>query len=110
MSRIYLSGPISGYDYNERRQHFSIIKQMLEKRGHIVFNPLENGLPRDSSTHEHMRADLRALCDCDIIVMLPKWAHSAGCAREFENAVSIGCKVAFVQSLEPLVIVETYFE
>ena len=110
MSIIYLSGPISHYDYSERKKTFLRIQQELERKGHEVFNPMFNGLPKDASTHEHMRMDFQMLLQCDTILMLPKWNHSAGCAQEFSVAVAIGCDVKLLLSMEPLIIVDTKFE
>ena len=110
MSKVYLSGPISGYDYSERKQTFYRIQQKLEKMGHEVFNPMFNGLPEDASTQEHMKVDFRMLLQCDTIFMLPKWNHSAGCLLELNVATSIGCEVRFLMSKEPLIIVDTKFE
>lgn len=110
MKKIYLSLPISGYDYSERKQLSLQVQTELEKRGYEVFNPMFNGLPVDSVTHEHMRVDFQMLLQCDTILMLPKWNHSAGCVQEFNMAVSIGCEVKFLLSMEPLIIVDTKFE
>lgn len=110
MKRVYISGPISHYDYSERKQTFLTIQQMLEKKGYEVFNPMFNGLPKDATTHEHMRVDFKMLCECDTILMLPKWNHSAGCAKEFNVAVAIGCDVKFLLSMDPLIIIDTKFE
>lgn len=110
MSKIYVSGPISGYDYSERKQTFLFVQKELEKKGYEVFNPMFNGLPKGASTHEHMRVDFKMLCECDEILMLPKWNHSAGCSQEFAVAVAIGCNVKFLLSVEPFIIVETKFD
>ena len=110
MSKIYISGPISHYDYSERKRTFLRVQQALEKKGHEVFNPMFNGLPTDADTHEHMRVDFQMLLQCDTILMLPKWNHSAGCTLELNMAVSIGCEVKFLLSMEPLIIVDTKFE
>lgn len=110
MSKVYISGPISNYDYSERKQTFLKVQQALEKKGCEVFNPMFNGLPKDATTQEHMRVDFQMLLQCDTIIMLPKWNHSIGCTHEFNVAVSIGCEIKFVLSLEPLIIVDTKFE
>lgn len=110
MKKIYISLPISGYDYSERKQLSMRVQQELEKKGYEVFNPMFNGLPKQATTHEHMRVDFKMLCECDEIVMLPKWNHSAGCAQEFNVAVSIGCDVKFLLSVEPFVMIETKFD
>ena len=93
--KIYISGPISGYDIEERRETFATAKKFLEIEGYEVCNPLENGLPSDADTHQHMRADLKMLVQCDEIFLLNKWNHSAGCFVEFMVAVAIGCKLRF---------------
>lgn len=110
MKKVYISGPISHYDYSERKQTFLQVQRMLEMKGYEVFNPMFNGLPKDATTNEHMRVDFKMLCECDTILMLPKWNHSAGCAQEFNVAVAIGCDVKFLLSMEPLIIVDTKFE
>lgn len=96
--KIYISGPISRYKVEERVKTFSQAKEMLETAGYEVFNPFENGLPQTASTHEHMRADIKMLLECDEIFLLDKWNHSAGCFVEFAVAVSIGCSVIFSET------------
>ena len=93
--RVYLSGPISGRDYSERKAFFYSVQKALEEKGYEVFNPRENGLPQSSSTADHMRTDIRALLDCDQIYMMRRWNHSAGCQTELLVALSIGLKVSF---------------
>ena len=93
--KVYISGPISGHNYEERKKEFSRVKAMLEEKGYEVFNPMENGLPQSSSTAEHMRADLKALLDCDKIYMMRRWNHSAGCQTELLVALAIGVDIDF---------------
>ena len=110
MKRLYISGPISHYDYSERKQTFLSIQQAMEKKGYEVFNPMFNGLPKDATTQEHMRVDFQMLLQCDTILMLPRWNHSAGCWHEFNVALSIGCDIKFVLSMYPLIIVDVKFD
>lgn len=98
--RIYISGPISGYDLDERRKAFKEVQEMLESKGLDVFNPMENGLPAEATTHEHMHRDLAELTredygHFDAIYMMQKWTHSAGCKLEFDVATSIGLNIYF---------------
>ena len=108
--RVYLSGPISGHDYSERKAFFYQVQKAMEEKVYEVFNPMCNGLPKDAPTHDHMRMDFKMLCECDEIVMLPKWNHSAGCTNEFNMAVAIGCRVKYLVSTEPLTFLETQFD
>ena len=107
--KIYISLPISGYDYSERKQYSLSVQRELEQRGYEVYNPMFNGLAKDATTNEHMRIDFKMLCECDEIIMLPKRNHSAGCTQEFNVAVSIGCEVKFLLSNEPFIILGSKF-
>ena len=92
-----------------RKQPMAINGVIFEVKNYVL-NPMFNGLPKDASTHDHMRVDFKMLCECDEIVMLPKWNHSAGCTCEFNVAVSIGCDVKFLLSVEPFIMIETKFD
>lgn len=96
MSKIYISGPISGYDLDERRRLFGKIENCLSRNGYEVFNPLKNGLPEDALKRDHMRADIRNLTECDAIAFLPGWEYSAGCMTEFNVAACLKLKVFLV--------------
>lgn len=93
--KIYLSGPISGHDLEERRSVFAAVQERLEGFGHVVFNPMCNGLPADAPTHDHMLRDIEALLHCDAIFMMERWLHSKGCKLEFDVATAIGLPVWF---------------
>lgn len=97
--RIYLSGPVSYHDKEEVIERFKKYADYFTEKGYRVFNPLENGLPYESDSHLHMRRDINILTNetdpFDYIFMMKKWTHSAGCWKEFENAVSSGICVIF---------------
>ncbi|UKK52112.1 DUF4406 domain-containing protein [Prevotella sp. E13-17] len=97
--RVYISGPISGHNPDEQREKFKIVQERLEFLGFETFNPMENGLPPESSTADHMRRDLSTLCreedPFDIIYMMQGWTHSKGCKTEFDCATAIGLRVIF---------------
>lgn len=95
MKKIYISGPISGYTMPERIAAFAKVKNDLEGRGFLCVSPLENGLPGNASTHEHMRRDIELLTGCDAIFMMERWCHSAGCKLELDIAVACGMDVVF---------------
>lgn len=98
MSRIYISGPISGHDLEERRRAFEIVEKRLVNIGNLPFNPMKNGLPHDATTHAHMKRDIEALLKCDIIYMMSGWTHSKGCFVELLVATSVGLTVIFEES------------
>lgn len=96
--RIYISGPISGHNIEERRKAFTITQTFLEAQGYEVVNPMENGLPAEATTHEHMKRDIEQLMTCDYIYMMRRWTHSKGCKVEFDVATAIGLPVFFEES------------
>ena len=90
--KTYISGPITGVpDYN--RTAFATAAKSLLAQGRAVFNPTENGLPESATWDEHMRADIKALMDCDVIHMLPGWHRSRGASLERYLALQIGMTV-----------------
>lgn len=89
LSTIYLSGPMTGVPaLNHPAFHAEATR--LRALGHTVFNPAENGLPASAAWAEHMRADLRALLDCDHIHLLPGWSNSTGARLELQVALALG--------------------
>ena len=100
IKRIYISGPISGHDINERRAEFQRAEYEMICRGVDPVNPMKNGLPAEATTHEHMKRDIELLMTCDLIYMMRHWTHSKGCKVEFDVATAIGLPVLFEESGE----------
>ena len=51
MSKIYISGPISGHRIEERIKTFQQAEEMLIAAGYEVKNPFKNVLPQSASTN-----------------------------------------------------------
>ncbi len=93
--RIYIAGPMRGYP----EHNFPAFNRAAERfrfAGWDVSNPVEigeavfgNGNP-DVPGGEYLRADIRAICDCNAIALLPGWEASTGARAEVALAVSIG--------------------
>ena len=106
--RCYIAGPIAGVpDFRER---FAAAVPAVEALGYEVVNPCdippvdhEGECPPgydpggDASGHTSsacfMRADLRALLDCDAIYLLPGWQESRGATVERSVAVDCGMTI-----------------
>lgn len=94
MSTVYLSGPMTGLpDYNF--PSFASAAARYREAGHAVMNPAEVAahLPAGSKWEDYMRADIRALCECDTIVMLAGWENSKGAHLELHLAHRMGLRV-----------------
>lgn len=68
-------------------------------RGYEVLNPAELNPDPTASWHDCMRADIKALCGCDAISLLPGWEKSQGAHLELHVAHRIGLQVLFVSEI-----------
>lgn len=94
----YISGPMTGLpDFN--RVAFLAAEKALRDLGHEPVNPVYNGVPDKAPWHEHMRADIKMLMDCDVIVMLPGWMDSKGAKLEQCIAHWLGMRVVTLEQL-----------
>lgn len=92
-SRVYISGPIRGYELEERKETFRCAQMALLGMGLVGVNPFENGLPDNRPDEEHLRMDLKMLLDCDAILMLDGWGKSVGARLELSVACHCGMPV-----------------
>lgn len=88
--KVYLSGPITGYDIEERKRYFGSIEKGFEMAGFEVVNPLKNGLPKSTAYEEHIKKDIELLLTCDSIAMLPDSDKSKGAMLEQHIADVVG--------------------
>lgn len=95
---VYIAGPltlggtVSAEAESRYRSVFDLAEEELLERGDFPINPLM--VARTPATwQEAMRADLRALLDCDAILMLPNWQLSPGATLERTVAMRLGLAV-----------------
>lgn len=93
--KIYISGAISKLPYNEAKDMFDKAAIELSSRNFEAINPIDNGLDKDSSWSDHMRADIKALLDCDCIYMLNTWKNSQGARLEHQIAYELGMGIIY---------------
>lgn len=82
VTKAYISGPMTGLpDFNFPAFNEAAI--VLQKEGYSVFNPAENDGGDTSHPWEYyMRKDIQAVCDADIVFVLPGWRASKGASLE----------------------------
>ena len=66
----------------------------LRAMGHDVVNPAEFGEEPGKQWSDYMRKDIRALMDCNHVVVLPGWQASKGAKIEVRLALDLGMKVS----------------
>jgi hypothetical protein len=90
--RVYISGPMSGLpDLNFPAFHGAA--KRLRAAGHDVVSPAEMDDPEDTTEHDwgwYLRRDLKALVDCEAVVVLPGWKDSKGARLETSVAAQLG--------------------
>lgn len=96
--RLYLSGPMTGLP----ALNFPAFDQaaaLLRGHGLDVVNPAEVNPDATKPWSQCLREDIKALCDCDAIVLLPGWAHSKGAHLELHVAHRLGLDVHTLQEV-----------
>lgn len=109
--KVYMSGPInspvpSGRVAEDHKAAFKALREWLLYRmpDWDTVNPCELGTtcldPYCGPFDGHdwncwLKADLRAMLECDAILMLPEWEHSAGALLEKNVAMAVGMEPYF---------------
>jgi hypothetical protein len=94
---VYLSGPMSGIE-DENFPAFNAAARALRLLGYTVVNPAEfktdvTGLEGRARWVKFLKVDIKALMDCDGIVMLPGWKKSEGAKHEHYNAKVLNLQI-----------------
>ena len=92
MKTIYVSGPMTGLP-ELNFPAFHAAAKMLRDQGHQVRNPAEVGEEPGLQWEDYMRKDLRLLCECDTIYLLPGWEKRKGAHLELHIAHRLGMEV-----------------
>jgi len=95
--KVYISGPVTGvFDLN--RAAFDLGAAYLEARGDEPVNPLslQVAFMREAEWADYMRVDIRALLDCEGILVLPGWEGSRGACLEVMIARELGMRFTFM--------------
>lgn len=96
--KYYLAGPMTGIkDYNF--PEFDRVARKLRAQGNLVLSPHEINHGEDEQTRgslpywEYIKAGLKALLECDAIVLLDGWRSSRGARLELDIADETGMRV-----------------
>lgn len=96
--KIYISGPMSGYE-NLNYASFMAAEKILQDNGFEVVNPARinpptpEGVDKQIYWQQCMKNDVVALMDCDFITLLPNWENSKGAGIEFKLASQLGIEL-----------------
>lgn len=93
--KIYISLPISGQDIEKVEASCIFASGVIEKKGHIPVSPLEVSPDPDASYAEHMGRDIKALLECNAVLLMDGWERSKGCQLEYRAAELYHKKIYF---------------
>lgn len=99
MKRIYLSGPMHGLpDFN--LPSFEVEATRLRQLGFEVVSPHELAAGRSGSWFDLRRNEVKSLCDCDTIAMLPGWQTSNSSRLDSDIGYGVGLLVTQVEFIQ----------
>ena len=92
--KIYISGPMSGLD-DDNRDEFSRMASLLQAKGYEPVNPHDiavevNARIKDPKYLDYLKADIAVLMFCDAYVLLDGWGDSRGARIEKGLADDLG--------------------
>lgn len=96
---IYISGQISGLDYDDAFQMFADAEAFLASRGLTPVNPMKSeGEVPGRKWAEYIAEDVLLIDDCDAIYMLPNWQNSNGAKVERHLCEVLGKPIYYAAS------------
>ena len=104
MIKVYISGKITGEEPIVAENKFDYYEKLLKKIGFEPVNPFKvcpfnNGY----KWGDYMLADIKALFDCNAILMLDDWKDSKGARIEYNIAVEMNKMVIFENQIASLI-------
>lgn len=98
--RLYISGPMTGLPDNNFPA-FNRAAAALRSQGYAVVNPAELNPEGSKTWHECMRVDIRELCTCQGLVLLPGWQRSQGAQLELQIAHRLALVIRTIDEVLP---------
>lgn len=88
MTKIYLSGPITGVeDYKERFLAADLFLEKIYEGDATILNPAKN--PEGLRPADYMRLSFAMIDAADVVSVMPGWANSRGAVLEVMYALYI---------------------
>lgn len=102
-TKCYISGKISGLPILNSYENFNRASNHAIELGYEPVNPMDiipdgdKPKKQQEQWYWYMRADLKALLDCDAILMQPNWNDSKGAIVEHDLATKMNLRVIFME-------------
>jgi len=86
MKKIYIAGKVSGEPIASCTKKFRLAQKEIESMGFDGINPFEVVMDFKATWNVAMKKCVKALIDCDAMVILPCWQDSKGAKIERQLA------------------------
>jgi hypothetical protein len=93
MKTTYISGKITGLDWNDVWAKFQKADELLKSIGYQTFNPTTHPHDNNGEWEEYMAEDIKHLLKCDAIYLLRDWQESKGARVEHAIAKELGLEI-----------------
>jgi hypothetical protein len=97
--KFYLSGPMSGIP-ESNFPAFQEAAHRLREMGYEVISPAEINSEQGLPWETYLKADIKGLCDCDAVALLPGWENSKGAHLEMHIAHRCGMKIMRIEDIK----------
>lgn len=96
--KVYISGKITGLELKRAETNFEAVSAFIRMYGDEPVNPMKI-LPYapDLKWEDYLKADIKALCDCHCIVMMPNWKDSKWAIFEHDIAQRLGLEIQYLK-------------
>lgn len=96
---IYISLPITGRE-SDARERADLMKAALSRAGHKPVSPFDIYAGKQPTYADYLCSDLRALADCDAIMLCDGWQFSKGCRIEANFAKEFNKQLMYEKTPE----------
>ncbi|AOW09495.1 DUF4406 domain-containing protein [Flavobacterium gilvum] len=95
IKKIYIAGKVTGLPPQEVKDKFSTAQATIEKLGFEAVNPIEVVKDFDIPWDVAMRKCIKALADCDAILVLDDWNDSKVAKIEIRLAIVLELEIFY---------------
>lgn len=95
MSKVYISGKITGLEYQDAFDNFERAEQEIKDLGGIPVNPMKIKHIENADWVDYMEKDIAELLRCEGIYMLNDWGNSKGARIERAIAIELGLSIVY---------------
>jgi len=92
MTKVYIIGRVTGLPRHEVVSKFEKGEQMVKGMNMHPVNPI-NLVPEETHWSDAMRICIKALIECDAVLLLPDHESSRGSAMELMIAKNVGMNI-----------------